>query len=85
MTLNEYEISVCESVISELKFTAEPQVRYTQTAETFFPDAIRTIRALLASNAELLAALEGVVRVSDRKTDEYDAAHAAIANARRVL
>lgn len=31
---------------------------------------------------QLLAALEGVVRVADRKTDEFDAAHAAIAAVR---
>ena len=29
-------------------------------------------------NRELLEALKGVVRVADRKTDEFDAAHAAI-------
>jgi hypothetical protein len=29
-------------------------------------------------NAELVKALEGVVRVADRKTDEFDAARAAL-------
>jgi hypothetical protein len=32
-------------------------------------------------NADLLAALKGVVAVADRKTDEFDLAHAAIARA----
>lgn len=34
---------------------------------------------------EMLAALEGVVRVADRKTVEFDAAHAAIAKAKKWL
>jgi hypothetical protein len=38
--------------------------------------------ALIAAAPELLAALEAVVRVADRKTDEFDMAHAAIAKAR---
>lgn len=36
---------------------------------------------LIAAAPELLAALEGVLRVADRKTDEFDAARAAIAKA----
>lgn len=35
-----------------------------------------------AEKAELLEALEAVVRVADRKTDEFDQARAAIAKAR---
>ena len=31
---------------------------------------------------ELVAALEGVIRVADRKTDEFDAARAALAKAK---
>lgn len=34
---------------------------------------------------ELLEALKGVVAVSDRKTDEYDRAHAAIAKAGEIV
>lgn len=34
--------------------------------------------------AEMLAALQGVVRVADRATDEFDAARAAIAKAAQV-
>jgi hypothetical protein len=34
---------------------------------------------------ELCEALEGVVRVADRKTDEFDAARAAIVKARGVI
>lgn len=36
---------------------------------------------LIAAAPELLAALQGVVRVADRATDEFDAARAAIAKA----
>lgn len=39
---------------------------------------------LIAAAPELLEALRGVVRVADRKTDEFDAAHAAIAKATGV-
>lgn len=39
---------------------------------------------LIAAAPDLLAALEGVLRVSDRQTAEYDAARAAIAKARGV-
>lgn len=34
---------------------------------------------LIAAAPALLAALQGVIRVADRKTDEFDAAHAALA------
>ena len=37
---------------------------------------------LIAAAPDLLAALEGVLRVADRKTNEFDAARAAIAKAR---
>jgi hypothetical protein len=37
------------------------------------------VAQLCAENLELLTALQGVVRVADRKTDEFDAAHRAIA------
>lgn len=36
---------------------------------------------LIAAAPDMLAALQGVVRVADRKTDEFDAARAAIARA----
>lgn len=36
---------------------------------------------LMAAAPELLEALEGVLRVADRETDEFDAARAAIAKA----
>jgi hypothetical protein len=36
---------------------------------------------LIAAAPELLEALKGVLRVADRKTDEFDAARAAIAKA----
>jgi hypothetical protein len=36
---------------------------------------------LIAAAPDLLVALQGVVRVADRKTDEFDAAHAAVAKA----
>lgn len=36
---------------------------------------------LIEAAPDLLTALQGVVRIADRKTDEFDAAHAAIAKA----
>lgn len=36
---------------------------------------------LIAAAPDLLAALQGVIRVADRKTDEFDAARAAVAKA----
>ena len=36
---------------------------------------------LIAAAPEMLVALQGVLRVADRKTDEFDAARAAIAKA----
>lgn len=39
---------------------------------------------LIAAAPDLLAALQGVLRVSDRKTDEFDAARAAVAKATGV-
>lgn len=36
---------------------------------------------LIAAAPDLLAALQAVVRVADRKTDEFDLAHAAIKKA----
>jgi hypothetical protein len=42
---------------------------------------LRGYSALTQTNADLLAALQGVVRVADRNTDEFNAARAAIARA----
>lgn len=42
----------------------------------------RTNARLIAAAPDLLEALEGVLRVADRQTDEFDAARAAIAKAR---
>jgi len=51
----------------------------------FMPsDGTETIMAnatLIAAAPDLLAALQGVLRVADRATDEFDAARAAIAKA----
>lgn len=50
-------------------------------------DAERIVGAwniLHASHARLIAALRGVIAVSDRKTVEYDEARAAIAAAERI-
>lgn len=38
---------------------------------------------LVSAAPDLLSALQGVLRVADRKTDEFDAARAAIAKATR--
>lgn len=43
--------------------------------------AQRANARLISAAPELLAALKGVVAVADRKTDEFDAARAAIAKA----
>jgi hypothetical protein len=40
---------------------------------------------LRAVNRQLLAALKGVLRVADRKTDEFDAARAALAAAAQLV
>lgn len=45
------------------------------------PGRMEANAALIAAAPDLLAALIGVVRIADRKTDEFDAAHAAIAKA----
>lgn len=45
-------------------------------------DADEANAALIASAPDLLAALEAVLRVADRATDEFDAARAAIRKAR---
>ncbi len=39
------------------------------------------ISALISAAPDLLKALQGVLRVADRKTDEFDAARAAISKA----
>jgi phage host-nuclease inhibitor protein Gam len=44
-------------------------------------EAADEIARLEAENTKLLAALKEVVRISDRKHDAWDAAHAAIARA----
>jgi len=44
-------------------------------------DASDADRVLIAAAPDLLAALQGVLRVSDRSTSEYDAVRAAIAKA----
>lgn len=45
--------------------------------------AIAENTRLSAINAEMLKALEGVVRVADRKTIEFEAARTAISSAKR--
>lgn len=47
------------------------------------PEAVANAR-LIAAAPDLLEALHGVLRVTDRKTDEFDAARAAIAKAEGV-
>lgn len=46
-----------------------------------YADMFEANARLIAAAPELLEALQGVLRVADRKTDEFDAAHAAIAKA----
>jgi hypothetical protein len=57
----------------------------TDTASTGLPGSIEVSAEnafLIAAAPDLLAALEGVLRVADRATVEFDAARAAIAKAR---
>jgi hypothetical protein len=42
------------------------------------------VAPLVSASVDLLAALEGVIAVSDRQTVEYDFARAAIAQARKA-
>jgi hypothetical protein len=51
------------------------------SAEAILYSAADEIARLRRLSDDLLAALQGVVRVADRRTDEFDAAHAAIAKA----
>lgn len=44
-------------------------------------ESVRANSLLIAAAPDLLEALIGVLRVADRKTDEFDAARAAIARA----
>lgn len=48
------------------------------------PAKIEADAHLIAAAPDLLAALQAVVRVADRKTDEFDAARAAIAKATQI-
>jgi hypothetical protein len=45
------------------------------------PDVASATAKLIAAAPDLLEALRGVLRVTDRATDEFDAARAAIAKA----
>lgn len=49
--------------------------------ELKFLEEMNANAKLIAAAPDLLAALQGVVRVADRATDEFDAARAAIARA----
>lgn len=46
------------------------------------PEGLESNARLIAAAPELLAALEAVVRVADRATDEFEMARAAIAKAK---
>jgi DNA-binding phage protein len=56
-------------------------IDYIKTQEALDAYVDEHTAALREENAEMLAALQGVVRVADRATDEFDAARAAIAKA----
>lgn len=61
--------------VADCAWTPKPCVN--GCTETYREDNAR----LIAAAPDLLAALIGVLRVADRKTDEFDAARAAIAKA----
>lgn len=56
---------------------------YAHVAGTRFDSKVdlRAAARLMAAAPQLLEALQGVLRVADRATDEFDAARAAIAKA----
>lgn len=69
----EADLTACRE---ELRVAKELQTRMLIDREV-----VEDARKYLVSrNAELVAALKGVVRVADRKTDEFDAARVALAN-----
>ena len=47
------------------------------------PDLLAELSRLRQSEAELRAALEGVLRVADRATDEFDAARATLGESKK--
>jgi hypothetical protein len=49
--------------------------------ERLYDIACRELTKVMAQRDELLKALNGVIRVADRKTVEFDAARAAVAKA----
>lgn len=71
----------------EKQMMSKPQGMTQRDWETTLVNRERNRKAddydgLLAINAELLAALEAVVAISDRKHDAWDMARAAIARAK---
>lgn len=74
----------------ELYETLVGEIRHFENYDEFFapteiPDLLigcaAEITSLRDQRAEMLAALKGVLAVADRKTDEFDAARAAVAKA----
>lgn len=66
--------------------TTQPRALYLAEILQSEPGAVadaaaEELRRLHSVNAELVEALKGVIRVADRKTDEFDAARAAIKKA----
>lgn len=57
------------------------RIRVLATTNWNFTAEARANARLIAAAPDLLSALIGVLRVADRKTDEFDAARAAIAKA----
>lgn len=88
-------MTVPTSVGSCHKIGPFPNARRSETFACIYADGIRkgvdealpaalelaANARLIAAAPELLEALQGVLRVADRKTDEFDAARAAIAKA----
>ena len=65
-----------------MEATSLPDRLEASSQRSFVAVQLEQYARLIAAAPELLEALEGVLRVADRKTDEFDAARAAIAKAR---
>jgi len=74
--------NACEDISTErLEELGMPLISHLIGCDERAERQVKEADSLRAVNAELLAALKGVVRVAERATDEFDAARAAIARA----
>lgn len=81
-SLDDFWRKVCEAIQPTSAWNDAPEVaalKAKRDAQLAIYDEV--IDNLQSQVDELVAALKGVIRVADRKTDEFDAARAAIAKA----